>query len=123
MINKSNYKRMMFMVQTKRRSLASLSACLPCVFQGKFFITSAICNIRKRKKLIIAVEFFVVLHSKSPSCLLPTFLEICQALTENCYLSALLVQLLWFAFLTPCSFKTICSLTFFLVSDRWMKEF
>lgn len=29
-------------IQTKRKRLASLAASLPCVFQGKFFITSAI---------------------------------------------------------------------------------
>lgn len=71
-------EKMMFMenidIQTSRRSLASLTARLPCVFQGKFFITSAISSIRKGKEVIIA-EFFAVLHSKAPSYPVSTFLR------------------------------------------------
>lgn len=37
-------------IQTNRRSLASLTSCLPCVFQGTFLIISTICSIRKEKK-------------------------------------------------------------------------
>jgi len=61
-------------IQTNRRSLAFLTACLPCVFQGKFFIISAICSIRKGKDVVISAEFFVVLHFKSPPYPLSTFL-------------------------------------------------
>lgn len=60
-------------IQTKRRSPASFTACLPCVFQRKFFITSAICSIRKEKEVVISVKLFVVLHSKSPSNPLSAF--------------------------------------------------
>lgn len=60
--------------QTNRRSLASFTACLPCVFQRKYLITSAIYSVRKGKEVIISVKLFVVLHSKSPSYPLTTFL-------------------------------------------------